>query len=165
MFQVGKQVAVPGKATMDFLCRCGLHLDHGFVGLVHIKITNSHLVSAHDKRDFVFGHHHRDILHSGRTLGQPARGIVHSQLRVHPSICPFRAYQVPQLVEVPETVPECIATQGRGRRIAHSLQLFFRIDPFSIHITEGIAAAECPVHIGVKPYFFKPVIGGDFYPV
>ena len=44
---------------------------------------------------------------------QPATRIIHGQLRTHPAFTPFRRNEVPELIQIPERIPERIAPQCR----------------------------------------------------
>ncbi|MNQ68031.1 hypothetical protein D3C85_825750 [compost metagenome] len=106
----------------------------------------------------MLGNHYRYIIHACRSFGQPAIGIVHGQLRFYPFRRPLRCNQVPELVQVPEGIPESIAAQSQRIRVFKFLYFLKGIYPAAIQITPGIPAGQCPVHIGIKTYFLSPVV-------
>ena len=44
----------------------------GGKGLLGIEITDTHLVSANDEGNLMFGDHHWNILHAARSFGEPS---------------------------------------------------------------------------------------------
>ena len=109
MLQVDHQVPVAGKALVHLLPRGGLHLHGSPQRLVPVKIPDSHLPGAHDERNLVLGHHHGNIVEPGGSLSQPSAGPEQRKLRLHKLAGPLGRHQVPQLIEVPECIPEGIA--------------------------------------------------------
>ena len=111
MFEVRLEVAIAGVAAGDGASRGGLHFDDGLEGLGGIEVPNAHLIGAHDQGDFMFGDHDRDVFEAGGAFGEPAAGVVERQLGSDPAAGPFRRDEVPHLVEIPERVPERVASQ------------------------------------------------------
>ena len=112
----------------------------------------------------MFRYHYRNKLHSCRTFCQPSIGIIHGQLRSDPARGPLWGYKIPELVKVPESIPESITTKCYIITAFKLLYLFSCINPFSINITENIPAANGSVHIGIKAEFFTAIIGCNFKP-
>ena len=159
MLKIGYEVAVAGEAFEHLRCRGCLHLHGGFERLFTVKITDAHLPGAHNQRNFVFSDHYRHVVKTGRPFCKPAVGVVQRELRMHPAARPLGCDEIPELVEVPEGVPEGIAAYHHIRiRIRYLASLSVGRNPFTVHVAPYVAAAEGAVHVVVKLALFNPVV-------
>ena len=160
VFHVGGQVAVAGEALVYFLRRRGLHLDRGFERFLGVEVADAHLPCADDQRNFVFADHDGNVVHACGAFGQPAVGVVHRQLRIDPAVAPFGRHEVPELVQVPECIPECVAAQHDVfRGIGHGVHFAVGRNPLAVYVAPRIAAADRTVHVVVETDLFEPVVG------
>ena len=158
MLHVCLQVSVAGISLEHFLGWGCLHLHCGLKSLFCVKVPDAHLICAHNLRDFMFSDHYRYVVQSCRAFCKPSVGIVHCKLGFRPLAGPFRRDQIPELVEVPECVPEGVASEHYIRfRIVHPACFSVGGHPFPVDVTPDVAAADGPVHVVVETDFFKPV--------
>ena len=134
IFEVGNQVAIAGKSSSHLGCGSGLHLAYGLEGVFCIEVADAHLISGHDERNLMLSHHDGDVFHSCRSFSKPSACVVECQLRAYPSGAPFWCHEIPELVEVPEGVPESIASQGNLVFLVCVSHLFVRSHPIAVHI-------------------------------
>ena len=113
----------------------------------------------------MFGYHDRNVVHTCRSFCQPSVGIVHSQLRVYPSFAPFRCYQVPELVQIPECVPESITSQCCIVFVRQTVYFFISRNPFSVYVTPYVSTTQCAIHIIIETYLFHTVGTCNLYSV
>ena len=162
VLHVGRQIAVAGKAVENLPCGRRLHLHGRLEGFLSVEVADAHLPGRDDQRNLVFGDHHRDVVQARRALGQPSVGIVHRQLRAHPAARPLGRHEVPEGIEVPEGVPEGIASEHRiVCRIGHAAYPAVGRDPLAIDVAPRIATAKRTVHVVVETLLFEVVVRAD----
>ena len=157
VFQVGQQVAVAGEAPPDLGGRSGLHLDHGSEHLFNVVVADAHLVCAYHLRDLMLSDHHGNQFHSRGTLSEPACRIIQGQLGLDPARTPFRRQQVPDLVEIPESIPERVAAERTHVGVRQGLYLFKLIHPTPVHVVERVATMGT-VQVGIETLEFPTVV-------
>ncbi len=112
----------------------------------------------------MLGHHYRNIIQSCRTFCEPSVCIVERELRFSPAARPLWRDEIPELIQIPERVPEGIAAEHHVvGRVIHAMLFAIGGNPLAVAVAPYIAAAECAIHIVVEFSFFYTVVGLYLY--
>ena len=112
----------------------------------------------------MLGHHDAAVAQAGGPAGEPAAAVVEFEFGIHPFRGQVRRQERPELVEIPEQIPESVAAVDGGLGVLELLHAPPHVGVFTVRVAPDGARHVGVVKVGVEldALRFRPARHFDF---